>query len=197
MIKYLSLKKRKYLKTLYIIAGANGSGKTTFAKSFASLNNLYFINADEIAKGLDSEDISKYKVKAGKIFFQELNINLKKEKSFIIETTLSGKYLIKYVKKAKELNFHISLIYLFLETPQTNILRVENRVLNGGHDVPIVDIVRRFYRSKNMFWNIYKKIVNEWIVYYNSNEIFEEIVDKDTIFDNKKYQEFLKDLNEN
>lgn len=35
-------------KTLYIIAGANGSGKTTFALSYTALNNLYFINADEI-----------------------------------------------------------------------------------------------------------------------------------------------------
>ena len=38
---------------LYIIAGANGSGKTTFAKSFAQIHGLYFINADEIAKELD------------------------------------------------------------------------------------------------------------------------------------------------
>ena len=43
------------MKTLYIISGANGSGKTTFAKSFSSINDLYFINADEIAKELDKE----------------------------------------------------------------------------------------------------------------------------------------------
>ena len=184
------------MKTLYIIAGANGSGKTTFAKSFASLNDLYFINADEIAKELDSKDISRYKVKAGKIFFHEFELNLKKNKSFVIETTLSGKYLVKYIKKAKKLNFHISLIYLFLETPKTNILRVKNRVLNGGHDIPTEDIIRRFYRSKNMFWNVYKNIADEWIIYYNSNEIFEEIADNDIIYDNEKYQEFLKDIDE-
>ncbi len=184
------------MKTLYIIAGANGSGKTTFAKSFSSLNDLHFINADEIAKELDSNDILRYKVKAGKIFFRELEDNLKKNKSFVIETTLSGKYLVKYIQKAKELNFYISLIYLFLETPKTNILRVQNRVLNGGHDVPIEDIIRRFYRSKKMFWNIYKYIVDEWIIYYNSNEVFEEIADDSKIFDQEKYQEFLKDTNE-
>jgi len=42
---------------LYIIAGANGSGKTTFAKAFAGIHGLHFINADEIAKELDPEHI--------------------------------------------------------------------------------------------------------------------------------------------
>ncbi len=64
------------MKTLYIISGANGSGKTTFAKSFSSINNLYFINADEIAKELDSENLTKYKIKAGKIFFSEFKNKL-------------------------------------------------------------------------------------------------------------------------
>ena len=41
------------MKTLYIIAGANGSGKTTFALNFAKLEGLKFINADEIAKEYD------------------------------------------------------------------------------------------------------------------------------------------------
>ncbi len=84
-----------------------------------------------------------------------------------------------------------------METPKANILRVKNRVLNGGHDIPTEDIIRRFYRSKDMFWNVYRNIVDKWIVYYNSNEIFEEIADKETIYDDEKYQEFLKDLNAN
>ena len=76
---------------LYIIAGANGSGKTTFAKSFANIHKMHFINADEIAKELDPENITKHQVKAGRIFFQELNKRLNEKNSFVIETTLSGK----------------------------------------------------------------------------------------------------------
>jgi len=37
-------------RTLYIIAGANGSGKTTFSLNYKELNDLHFINADEIVK---------------------------------------------------------------------------------------------------------------------------------------------------
>ena len=47
---------------LYIIAGANGSGKTIFAKSFANTPKIYFINADEIAKELDPDNITKHQV---------------------------------------------------------------------------------------------------------------------------------------
>ena len=92
-------------KTLYIIAGANGSGKTTFALSYTALNNLHFINADEIAKSYDPKDISKYKVKAGKEFFRQLQIKLDGENSFMIESTLSGKYLKDVIIKAKEKRF--------------------------------------------------------------------------------------------
>jgi len=181
-------------KTLYIISGANGSGKTTFAKSFSKINNLNFINADEIAKELDENNLTKYKVKAGKIFFERLNHNFSLDKSFVIETTLSGKYLIKYITKAKNLDFQVSIIYLFLENPDTNISRVKNRVLNGGHHIPKDDIIRRFYRSKNMFYNVYKDIVDTWSLYYTSNEIFEKIANDNKIIDEEKYIKFLKDI---
>ncbi|MEA3314937.1 MAG: zeta toxin family protein [Campylobacterota bacterium] len=176
--------------TLYIIAGANGSGKTTFAKEFSKKQNFEFINADEIAKDLDKDNLTKYKVKAGKIFFEKFKNSLQLDKSFIIETTLSGKYLVKYIEKAKKLNFRVVLIYLFLENPQTNIERIKNRVFNGGHYVPNQDVIRRFYRSKDLFCSIYKDIVSSWSIYYNSNEIFEKIADNKLVFDVEKYNKF-------
>lgn len=179
---------------LYIIAGANGSGKTTFAKSFAQINDLYFINADEIAKELDPENITKHQVKAGRIFFQELNKRLDEKNSFVMETTLSGKYLVKYIEKAQSNGFEVEMIYLFLEKPETNIIRVSNRVLNGGHYVPKDDIIRRFYRSKELFMSIYKDMVDKWIMYYNSDEISEKIATDKMIYDDKKWQEFKKDI---
>jgi predicted ABC-type ATPase len=182
------------MKTLYIISGANGSGKTTFAKSFSSINKLYFINADEIAKDLDKDNLTKYKLQAGKIFFKEFNQRLEQNNSFVIETTLSGKYLVNYIKKAKKLNFKVVLIYLFLENENSNIARVKQRVLNGGHHIPQEDIIRRYYRSRKLFYHTYKDIVDEWSVYYNSNEVFEEVANNDNILDKYKFSEFKKDI---
>ncbi|MFP4487286.1 MAG: hypothetical protein ACLFOC_09985 [Campylobacterales bacterium] len=149
-------------KTLYIIAGANGSGKTTFALSYTALNRLHFINADEIAKSYDPNDISKYKVKAGKEFFRQLEASLDGEKSFMIEST--------------------------------NILRVKNRVLNGGHDVPEDDIKRRYTRSKNLFWNTYKHMADNWMLFFNGDDDYEIVANQDNIFVEYLYENFLKDI---
>ena len=45
-----------------------------------------------------------------------------------------------------------------------------------------------------MFWKIYKDKVDEWIIYYNSDEVFEEIADTSTIYDQEKFNEFKKDI---
>ncbi|MEA2013066.1 MAG: zeta toxin family protein [Verrucomicrobiota bacterium] len=181
-------------KILYIIAGANGSGKTTFALNYTVLNNLYFINADEIAKSYDPNDISKHKVKAGKEFFRQLEVNLNGDKSFMIESTLSGKYLKNVITKAKEKEFKVVLIYLFLETQDENILRVQNRVLNGGHDIPRDDIKRRYSRSRKLFWDTYKDMADHWILFFNGDDNYELIAEDDEILDIEYFNLFKKDL---
>lgn len=181
-------------KTFYIIAGANGSGKTTFALSYTAINKIHFINADEIAKSYDPDDITRYKVKAGKEFFRQLEINLNDDKSFMIESTLSGKYLKDVITKAKEKKFKIVLIYLFLETQEENIYRVQNRVLNGGHNVPKNDIERRYIRSRKLFWNTYKYMVDNWMLFFNGDDNYELIAENDEILDIEYFNLFLKDV---
>ena len=36
------------------------------------------------------------------------------------------------------------------------------------------DVVRRYYRSKNNFWNVYKEMINQWFLVYNSDLRFKE-----------------------
>ena len=182
-------------KTLYIIAGANGSGKTTFALNFAELDNLKFINADEIAKKYDPNDIQKYKVKAGKEFFFQLNKSLNEEDSFIIETTMSGKYLKKVINEAKKKSFTVTIIYLFLETKKENIYRVKNRVLKGGHDVPETDIIRRYYRSRKLFWDTYKDMSDKWLLFFNGDDNFEIVADRNEVFDEELMKSYLEEVN--
>ena len=181
------------MKTLYIIAGANGSGKTTFAMTYSQLKNLYFINADEIAKEYDPHDLEKYKIKAGREFFRQVQVYLEdKEESFILETTLSGKYLEKIIAKAKQKKFKIVLIYLFLDDDTENILRVKNRVLNGGHNIPTEDIKRRYIRSRKLFISLYRNIVDKYLIFYNGDDNYELVAEDNEILDEDLYTQFIK-----
>jgi len=180
-------------KTLYIIAGANGSGKTTFAMTYSQLKSLYFINADEIAKEYDPNDLEKHKIKVGKEFFRQVKVYTEeKEESFILETTLSGKYLEKIISKAKQKKFTIVLIYLFLDDDTENILRVKNRVLNGGHNIPTEDIKRRYIRSRKLFMSLYKNIVDKYLIFYNGDDNYELVAEDGEILDEELYTQFVK-----
>jgi len=59
------------MKELIILAGANGSGKTTVANKILKDKDYEFLNADEIEKTLEADE--KSPLKAGRIFFQKLN----------------------------------------------------------------------------------------------------------------------------
>jgi predicted ABC-type ATPase len=122
------------LKEVVIVAGANGSGKTTFAKDFVKKKNYYFINADEI--GADLEQQEGFQLKAGRIFFEKIQQLIHANQSFVIESTLSGVYLLRLIKQLQKQQYSILIVYVFLENPEACIERVKIRVLKGGHTYP-------------------------------------------------------------
>ena len=185
-------------KYLYLIAGANGSGKSTLASELLPAKDLEFLNADDIAKEICPEHLESVRISAGKEVYNRLNIFFEKGISFAIETTLSGGNHIKTIKRAKELNYEVTLIYSFVESPEMCIKRIKARVLNGGHNIPDEDVIRRFYRSKNNFWLKYKDIVDEWAVFYNGESQFVQVAKSDNknieILNEELYNEFVKEI---
>lgn len=155
------------LKTLYIIAGANGSGKSTLAEVLLREKELDFLNADEIAKEIAPDAINSVPVSAGKEYFRRLSQFFKDEKSFAVESTLSGNNIIRIINQAKKQNYKIILVYSFLQNCTNCIERVKFRVQNGGHNVPEEDIIRRYYKSIVKFWDEYRLMVDEWSLFFN------------------------------
>lgn len=88
-------------------------------------------------------------MQAGREALKLQNQYLNEGKSFLLETTFSGKRELKILQKAKGKGFKTNLIFVGLTDPERNIDRVGRRVLDGGHDVPPEDIIRRYYRSMN------------------------------------------------
>lgn len=117
---------------IVISAGANGVGKTTFARAFLREYDYEFLNADEIAKSLSEENPAAKKISAGKMFFQKLNQAVENHKSLLIESTLSGRYLEKFLKGLKNENYQNTIVFLFADSPEILIERIAERVKRAG-----------------------------------------------------------------
>lgn len=186
-------------KEIIIVAGANGVGKTTFAQQFLIEYPQYeYLNADEIAKEISPENPQAKQFRAGKIFFKRLNQFIEQGKSCVIESTLSGRYLIKFIGRIKEQNYQTTLAFIFVDSPEISIERIAGRVKKGGHFVPEDDVRRRFVRGRRNFGNIYKNLVDRWSLVYNSQAGFREIAfgEKDVfkITDENSFEEFAGKL---
>jgi predicted ABC-type ATPase len=165
-------------KEVLIFAGPNGAGKTTIANRMLDFKLYHFLNADQIASQLAEnrpEDANAYRVEAGKIFIRNIYQLIESEKNFFIETTLAGKYLERVIARLKEKGYRVKIIFIFLESPDLASQRVKQRVLKGGHPIPEHDIKRRYYRSKNKFWDHYKNLADKWFLAYNSGGNFHYI----------------------
>ncbi|RLC48893.1 MAG: hypothetical protein DRH57_01315 [Candidatus Cloacimonadota bacterium] len=186
------------MKQVFIIAGPNGSGKTTLAKELLVQDDIEFVNADEIAREINPEDVESVRIKAGKSFLARIRELIKKNKPFMFESTLSGKYSKKLITKLRDAKFRVIIVFVFVDNPEIAINRIKVRINNDGHYISDKDVIRRFYRSKNNFWNIYKNMVDEWELFYNGEKEFLQVAigkkEHYTITNEEFFNTFLRNL---
>ena len=102
--------------TIYLIAGCNGAGKTTFAREFLpkEVKCLRFLNADEIARGLSPFDPAAGAMRAARLLLVEFRSSVARGDTFALESTLSGRTYVGLLRQAKARGFRIHLHYLWL-----------------------------------------------------------------------------------
>ena len=179
----------------FIIAGSNGSGKTTFAREFlpnyAGCTN--FINPDLIASGISPFKPENAVISSGRIVLQQIYENSLSGRSFSIETTLSGRTYFNVFSDLKTRGYQLHMFYLWIPTPDMAIRRIKQRVENGGHDVPSKDVLRRFDRTLSNLFNIYLPIIDSLKFFDNSQEtpilVFEETNRRRKIINHEKYSQ--------
>ncbi len=136
------------LRQLWILAGGNGAGKSTFYHQFLAPTGLPFVNADILAKQLNVEQPETVSYQAAKLV-EKLRFSLLQSGiSFCFETVFSHPSKIDFLAKAKSLGYDITLVYIHLQSDELNQARVSQRVAEGGHDVPPDKIISRIPRTR-------------------------------------------------
>jgi len=102
---------------LYIIAGPNGVGKTTFARKFLPkyANCKNFVNADLIAQGMSPFFPEAAAIRAGRLVISEIGFFSQRQVSFGFETTLSGRSYLSLIQRLKKKGYRVHLFFLFVE----------------------------------------------------------------------------------
>lgn len=160
------------MPNLYIIGGANGSGKTTVALSLLPnlLDCFEYVNADIIAAGISQFNPDSVAILAGRLMIERLRNLSNSGIDFAFETTLAARNFAKFLRECKTKGYTINLIYFWLQSPELAIKRVEKRVESGGHSIPEDVIIRRYERGRKNLTSLYLPLCDTWKVYNNSRD---------------------------
>jgi predicted ABC-type ATPase len=158
------------VKEIMILAGPNGAGKTTAARKllpkFPGIKE--FLNADELARAISPEEPESVAFAAGRSLLAHVRELVALNQSFGLESTLSGRSYLRLLKQCKQAGWRITLLYLWLPSPEAAIERVAHRVREGGHGLPPEIIRRRYFASLPNFLSLYLPLADELEVYDNS-----------------------------
>ena len=173
----MSQNKKVDKPNVYVIAGPNGSGKTTFAKEYLPkfAKCLEFLNADLIAAGLSPFAPERENVRAGRILLTRIRELSQAGIDFGFETTLAGRNHAKQLSRMKSLGYRIVLIFLWLPDANLAVNRVASRVLQGGHNIPEVDIRRRFDSGLRNFFDLYQALADDWLL-FDASQITPQLI---------------------
>lgn len=153
------------MKTYTIIAGVNGCGKS-------SLTGVLRTETDNLGKIIDVDKITVARggnaIEGGKAAVAMIDDCLEKEICFTQETDLSGNKTLQTVQRAMAKNYDIRLYYVGLDTVEESLLRIENRVKKGGHDIGTETVKRRFHKRFDDLLRILP-YCNEATFYDNDN----------------------------
>ena len=164
---------------LIVICGPNGSGKTSITHKILKhkwIEDCVYINPDEIANDRFGDWNSTEAILKAANFASELREKCVNEnKSLIFETVLSVEDKIEFIMRAKEKGYFVRVFFVGTDSPTINASRIVQRVMSGGHDVPIRKIISRYSKSiANCA--IVTKFVDRLYVYDNSIDFHEPIL---------------------
>ncbi|MGG6265391.1 AAA family ATPase [Leptolyngbya sp. AN03gr2] len=157
------------MPVVYVIGGANGSGKTTSALSILpTLGVIEFVNADAIASGLSPLNPDSMAIQAGRLMLERLNELAEAGSDFAFETTLAARTFAPFLRSCKARDYTIALLYFWLPSVELAVARVARRVASGGHSIPEEVIRRRYERGRRNLIELYLPLCDGCLILDNS-----------------------------
>lgn len=167
------MRKEGHAPLLIVIAGPNGSGKTTITSEVLAsewLEDAVYINPDNVAQEKFGDWNSPEAVKNAALFCEQWREQcLANRESLIFETVMSAPDKIDFIRRAKKAGYFIRIFFISTANPTINASRIARRVMKGGHDVPIPKIISRYIKSIANCAEI-APLVDRLYVYDNSRE---------------------------
>ena len=141
------------MKEGIVIGGPNGAGKTTAASDLlpSTLGIREFVNADGIARGLSPFNPNAAAVAAGRLMLDRFRALAANGESFALETTCSGRTHLLLLRQCRAAGYRLTLIFLWLPSPEFALARVAQRVREGGHSIPHDVVIRRYWGDIRQF----------------------------------------------
>jgi len=137
-------------RQLWVLAGGNGAGKSTFYNLHLARYGIKFVNADLIAKDIDSGNPEGVGYQAATVAAKIREDLISQGVSFCFETVFSHESKIDFIARAKSNGYKIILVYIHLFDSSLNEARVKQRVAEGGHSVPPEKIHSRIPRTMQL-----------------------------------------------
>lgn len=155
---------------LVIIGGPNGAGKTTVVEFlFVNRSIAECVNADVIAKGMAINGEASSDISAGRVLLKVVHGALSSRVSVAFESTMSGISWKKLIKDAQKLGYEVTICFVVVESELISIERVARRVREGGHDIPVETIKRRYGKSMSLGLGEYRYLADYWYFFDNSD----------------------------
>ncbi|MBM4244665.1 MAG: hypothetical protein FJ148_12720 [Deltaproteobacteria bacterium] len=134
---------------LIVLAGSNGSGKSTFFDLYLRPRGFRFVNADLIAAGIAGGDPATLAYRAAELADIERRALIARGDTFVMETVFSDPHGAKLglLRDAQDAGYHVAFLFIGIDGPELSSARVAQRVALGGHDVPDEKIIARFPRT--------------------------------------------------
>jgi predicted ABC-type ATPase len=157
-------------KQLWVLAGGNGAGKSTFYHQYLCKYGIKFVNADLIARTMDTDHPERLSYEAATLATEMRENMIAQGESFCFETVFSHESKIDFIAMAKTHGYTVILVYIHLTDPSLNEARVYQRTLEGGHDVPAEKIHSRIPRTMKNIKMALPLVDEAWILDNSSGQ---------------------------